>query len=800
MASEGDSKSLIDSISASLVAVTRTANQLAAEDFDFHRSLNPAFGTDLDKQNARLLDLAQCLVGNAASGAKAVRPRLTDADAIDDNWRSIVDVLDSLLEKADTSLDEFSGAVKRLSPARDQPASPRPSRISAAIKSREITKPQLSFDVIPTNTEIAPFYPLLPSKPHASVPLKESLTTYEGEHDGLPHVTHPYRTELERYEYPSFVYTRAEPQQYLPFESTTATLVDTEEALEEMLEELKQAKEIAIDLEHHDYRSYIGIVSLMQISTRKRDWIVDTLKPWRRKFTVLNEVFADPNILKVLHGAHMDIIWLQRDLGLYVVGLFDTYHAARVLGYPGGSLAFLLKKFINFDAQKQYQTADWRIRPLPQELFDYARSDTHFLLFIYDNMRNELIDRSHLELQDLEHDKVHDVLKRSKETALQTYNHPMYDAKRGLGSSGWYKSLSRYTSNLSKEQFSVFRRLHQWRDQVAREQDDSTHYVLPQHHLFTLAKEMPSEKAQLFKIVQPTPQSIKMRIDEVLEIIENGKAVAQDEGLEMRDVLREIDVFLHGDLAAEAAPSIKALPAPEVLPQLSAPHDAPAPLLATAQMSLSSLRAKTSSFWGIFKQPDNRKISSLSPRLYVPLPPLTAEIFATPETPSAATKANNMVATPTSNGIATPTASEKENPDIFILRSLSHKRKAESDLATPITTDTDALATQNDEVSIGEDDLNQRRADKARRKAEKKAAKRARQSGDAEEEAFDYGSAPSVFHAQAQAAREAKGKDKKREGRKEKEVFTLAKGLGDVQRGLGKRQKETGGRSMTFKD
>jgi len=66
--------------------------------------------------------------------------------------------------------------------------------------------------------------------------------------------------------------------------------------------------------------------------------------------------------MQVFHGAYMDIVWLQRDLGLYVVGLFDTHHASQALGYQGGSLAFLLKKFINFDADKKYQLADWRIR------------------------------------------------------------------------------------------------------------------------------------------------------------------------------------------------------------------------------------------------------------------------------------------------------------------------------------------------------------------------------------------------------------------------------------------------------
>ena len=58
----------------------------------------------------------------------------------------------------------------------------------------------------------------------------------------------------------------------------------------------------------------------------------------------------------------MDIIWLQRDFGLYMVGLFDTYYAASSLGFSSKSLAFLLKKYASFDADKQYQLADWRIR------------------------------------------------------------------------------------------------------------------------------------------------------------------------------------------------------------------------------------------------------------------------------------------------------------------------------------------------------------------------------------------------------------------------------------------------------
>lgn len=61
----------------------------------------------------------------------------------------------------------------------------------------------------------------------------------------------------------------------------------------------------------------------MQISTRTKDYVVDTLalRPWLH---VLLPVFSDPKVLKVLHGADMDILWLQRDCGLYIVNMFDT--------------------------------------------------------------------------------------------------------------------------------------------------------------------------------------------------------------------------------------------------------------------------------------------------------------------------------------------------------------------------------------------------------------------------------------------------------------------------------------------
>ncbi|KAL1753918.1 hypothetical protein FB107DRAFT_276319 [Schizophyllum commune] len=76
--------------------------------------------------------------------------------------------------------------------------------------------------------------------------------------------------------------------------------------------------------------------------------------------------------------------------GVSVVGMFDTYHAARALGLPSLSLAHLLKTYCGYEPDKRLARADWRVRPLPPTHLSYARSDTHFLPFIYDRLKQEL--------------------------------------------------------------------------------------------------------------------------------------------------------------------------------------------------------------------------------------------------------------------------------------------------------------------------------------------------------------------------------------------------------------------------
>lgn len=220
----------------------------------------------------------------------------------------------------------------------------------------------------------------------------------------------------------------------------------------------------------------------------------------------------------------MDVVWLQRDFGLYLVGLFDTHHACRILHYPGASLAYLLKRFVNFDAQKQHQLADWRIRPLPQELVDYARSDTHFLIYIYECLRIELLDANPAVAESTGATATDDLLARSKDTALQRYEYPTHTDDITSAKNQWAALLVRYPSEMSSEQVAVFASIHRWRDAVARTEDEGVHQVLPNHAIFTLAKAKGIDsKAAIFSNVYSVSGVLRQHADGLLSAMQTAK-------------------------------------------------------------------------------------------------------------------------------------------------------------------------------------------------------------------------------------------------------------------------------------
>ncbi|KAJ5692969.1 hypothetical protein N7462_002392 [Penicillium macrosclerotiorum] len=748
-----------EKLTSALVQVTRTVGQLSSEDLNFHRTSSSEFAESLDEQSERILALTSAVLKAATVGTGVAAPRLENEDSVEDNWRGVVDVIDSLLEKADACLDEFTGVIKKLSPSQEEqaPAVKKTSKFPTIYDygPSKIPKPQLKFDHQPDNSDLGPFLPLLKNKPHANIPLKKSL---EKKQVGGAFIhPHPYENEIRNAQYPKSVYQTSPPIDYLAFNNTTATFVDTLDGVKEMLGELKKAQEIAIDLEHHDVHSYHGLVSLMQISTREKDWVVDTLQPWREELQILNEVFADPKILKVLHGSTMDIIWLQRDLGLYVVGMFDTFHAASALGFPKRSLKFLLNKFVNFEADKRYQMADWRVRPLPSGMFDYARSDTHYLLYIYDCLRNELIENSSNDASLIDY-----VQENSKNEALQRYERPVYDATNGQGPGGWFDLLSRNSGPISKEQFAVFRAVHQWRDEVARAEDEGWQCVFPKHMLFKLAQVMPLDMGTLLRTLSPVTPITKNRAMDLLAIIKEAK-VAGATGPEWRDIAPRPKAILN-DVAIDAA-------------EIEFPV---------------AERYETSQFWGdVWEIQETLAPKSYSDiasaealRLSLPLPPMPTTISEAREKLGVQPSSKPV---PVSEPAPVPTPAPEE-PKIFTVKELGGPRKRK--VAQTEVPDQESSTSDSSENISNDTDSDTKQNEKLRKeKKSKKSATSASQS-ESESTPFDYGAADSILNAPSASNRAVQPR--------KKPFNPYAKAM-EAPWGARKQKRNDAGKSLTFR-
>ncbi|KAL4436780.1 hypothetical protein ABPG75_003919 [Micractinium tetrahymenae] len=339
---------------------------------------------------------------------------------------------------------------------------------------------------------------------------------------------HPLAGRLEALQYPAWQLEAGEAQPPKDLEETPFTYIDTLPALRAAAERLAAAKEIAIDLEAHSYRSFQGFCCLMQLSTRSEDLVVDTLALRPHIGPVLASVFADPGVVKVLHGADSDVVWLQRDYGLFLCNMFDTGQAARVLEFKGLGLAYLLDFYCGFKADKRFQLADWRVRPLTPEMLHYARCDTHYLLYCYDRLRAALLEAGDAVPDGLDVElppggqaaaaggrgSLATVLERSRRLCLQQYEKEVFTPV------AFMELVSKLNATLTDAQLSVFAALYEWRDRVSRELDESTGYVLSRAQLLKLAQALPKTVADIHKTVGRSSSVVSRQGAEVLAAIQ----------------------------------------------------------------------------------------------------------------------------------------------------------------------------------------------------------------------------------------------------------------------------------------
>ena len=113
--------------------------------------------------------------------------------------------------------------------------------------------------------------------------------------------------------------TKTYPDMFL---NTPLIIVDTQEKLVELADQLSKAPVIGVDTESDSFHHYQEKVCLIQFSDLENDFILDPLQV--DDMSPLAPIFANPDIVKVLHGADYDVVCLRRDFGFVFKNLFDT--------------------------------------------------------------------------------------------------------------------------------------------------------------------------------------------------------------------------------------------------------------------------------------------------------------------------------------------------------------------------------------------------------------------------------------------------------------------------------------------
>lgn len=274
-------------------------------------------------------------------------------------------------------------------------------------------------------------------------------------------------------------------------------------AVAELAAELANETIIAVDLEADSLHSYSEKVCLLQVTIPGKTVLIDPLAA--DDLAPLGAVLADPAIVKIFHAADYDIRCLYRDFGFTVSGLFDTMISSQFLGEEKVGLADMLNKYFGVELDKQYQRADWSMRPLPAPMLDYAAEDTNHLHKLHALLDEKLVACGRREW-------VREEFQRLEEGRFQPNGGPLCLRIKGAG-------------KLDRRQLAILEGLLQWRDGEAKRRDCPTFKVISNQPLLSIALKSPTTLSALTGLEGVFPRVIERYGKQFLQIVAQALAL-----------------------------------------------------------------------------------------------------------------------------------------------------------------------------------------------------------------------------------------------------------------------------------
>lgn len=292
------------------------------------------------------------------------------------------------------------------------------------------------------------------------------------------------------------------------------TLITRPGPLKDMVADLSQQAQVAVDTESNSLHAYREQVCLIQFSTAATDYLVDPLAI--HELSSLAPIFANPEIEKIFHAAEYDLICLKRDFGFRFANLFDTMVAASILGKSEIGLASLLESEFGLNLDKRFQRADWGQRPLSPGLIDYARLDTHYLIILRNQLYDELLESERLPLAQEDFNRLCLISNRVSEAGNGN--------KSKNGNNGNHEPCWRIngSNDLTPQQAAVLQELCVYRDRVAANINRPLFKVISDETLLAIAASLPDNLDALRQIHGMTPGQIHRHGHALLGAVKRG--------------------------------------------------------------------------------------------------------------------------------------------------------------------------------------------------------------------------------------------------------------------------------------
>lgn len=285
--------------------------------------------------------------------------------------------------------------------------------------------------------------------------------------------------------------------------------IEHPERLAALVEELRGEPLLGVDTEAAGYHRFFDRMSLVQLSTRTRHFLVDPFTAG--DLAPLGTLFADPAVEKIFHDADYDVRILDRDANLRISGLFDTQIAAAFLGEKQLGLGNIVEKYLGLKLPKEFQRADWAERPLSEGMKEYAATDTAHLPDLRDRLRAELESRGRL------HWAEEEFLRREQTRWVE-----------GEDTREAYMKV-KGARDLTPRGLAILRELYAWRDGVARERDQATFRVLGNQALLEMSASPPGGVRDLPSVTGLSEGMAQRRGRDIMEAVRRGLAVPEEE-------------------------------------------------------------------------------------------------------------------------------------------------------------------------------------------------------------------------------------------------------------------------------